>query len=118
VNVEAVRERLLRERQGVLGEVERLRSELGVSIEDEIDEHGVESHLGDAATETFERERDVAVLDNAQDLLRQYDEALQRVDAGTYGRCVVCGRPIEPERLEALPYVAYCIEDARKREAG
>src|SRR4051812_18159841 len=113
-----MRDRLERERRDVLAELEGLRSELRISQEDATEEHGLESHMGDAATETFERELDVTMLDNAQDLLRQYDEALKRVDAGSYGRCVACGKPIEEERLEALPYVAYCIEDARKREIG
>jgi RNA polymerase-binding protein DksA len=116
VNVEAVRERLERERQDVADEVERIRGGLSISQEDEIAEHGLESHLGDAATVTFERELEVTVEDNARDLLRQYDEAIARLDAGTYGICTGCGRQIEPERLEALPYVALCIEDARRLE--
>jgi DnaK suppressor protein len=118
VNVDAIRDRLEREREDVLAELEQVRSELGISQEDATEEHGIESHIGDAATETFERELDVTVLDNAQDLLRQYDDALKRLDAGTYGRCAACGKPIGEERLQALPYVAYCIEDARRREIG
>jgi RNA polymerase-binding transcription factor DksA len=118
VNVEAIRERLARERKDVADELARLRAELGISIEDSIEEYGVDSHLGDSATETFERELDVTVVDNQQELLRQYDEALERLAAGSYGRCVVCGKEIDPERLDGLPYTAYCIDDARKRELG
>ena len=116
VNVEAVRERLERERRGVQAELDQVRDELGTPLEDGIEESGMDSHLGDSATETFERELDVTFEDNARDLLRQYDEALARLEAGSYGRCVICGREIEPERLDTLPYVALCIEDARKAE--
>jgi RNA polymerase-binding transcription factor DksA len=118
VNVEAIRERLERERGQVVEEHERVRGELGISASDELDESGMDTHIGDVGSDLFDRELDVTVLDNAQDLLRQYDDALARLDAGTYGTCTVCGRQIETDRLETLPYVALCIDDARKREAG
>jgi DnaK suppressor protein len=56
---------------------------------------------------------DVADDDTAQDLLAQYESALVRVDAGSYGVCTRCGQPIDEQRLAALPYVALCITDAR-----
>jgi RNA polymerase-binding transcription factor DksA len=117
VNVEAVRERLERERRGVAEERERVSGELGISAADELDESGMDTP-GDVGSDLFDRELDVTMLDNAQDLLRQYDDALARLDAGTYGTCVVCGKQIEEDRLAALPYVALCIDDARKREVG
>ena len=118
-DTEAVRERLERERADVQRELDSLRQGLERSLEDETEEQGsAENHLGDLATETFNREMEVTLEDNARDLLGQYDAALARLADGTYGRCVDCGRPIEAERLEALPYVATCIEDARKREAA
>lgn len=48
--------------------------------------------------------------------LEQVRDALARIDAGTFGRCVICGREIEKARLEAIPWTPYCIDDARKRE--
>ena len=44
--------------------------------------------------------------------------ALERLDAGTYGQCVVCGQPIEPARLRALPETPYCIKHAKQAEEG
>lgn len=44
------------------------------------------------------------------DLLEQVRDALKRIDAGTYGLCLACGRPIEAKRLEAIPWAAYDLE--------
>jgi DnaK suppressor protein len=77
---------------------------------------GPGDHLADSATETFMRELDNGLEENAEHLLAAIDAALERIENGTYGTCVVCGRPIGEERLEALPYAALCIDDARKLE--
>lgn len=46
--------------------------------------------------------------------LEQVEDALKRVDDGTYGRCVICGRTISAARLEAIPWTPYCLEDQEK----
>jgi len=46
--------------------------------------------------------------------LEQVQDALRRIEAGTYGTCTRCGRPIEPARLEAIPWTPYCLEDQEK----
>ena len=73
-----------------------------------------DNHLADAASETYERELDEGLEDDARAQLRQVDEALARLDAGTYGTCSVCGKEIPVERLEAVPWTTLCIDDARK----
>jgi DnaK suppressor protein len=50
-------------------------------------------------------------------VLQQVREALQRIDAGTFGRCVVDGEPIEPKRLEAVPWTPYCLKHQALLEA-
>jgi RNA polymerase-binding protein DksA len=75
---------------------------------------GPGDHLADNATETYLRELDNGLEENAEHILDEIDAALQRIESGTYGICAVCGRPIGEERLEALPYAKLCIEDARK----
>lgn len=63
-----------------------------------------------AASQVFEQQRDLALRDRAVQHLAQVDAAVARLDDGTYGRCIRCGRDIPPERLEALPWAAHCIE--------
>ena len=66
-----------------------------------------------AASQVFEQQRDLALRDKDQQHLAAVDAALARLDGGTFGTCVRCGRPIAPERLEALPWAAHCIECQR-----
>ena len=73
-----------------------------------------DNHLADTASETYERELDEGLEDDAREQLRQVDEALARIEAGTYGTCSACGKEIPVERLEAVPWTTLCIEDARK----
>lgn len=79
---------------------------------------GPGDHLADNATETFMRELDGGLEENAEHLLQEIEAALQRVEDGTYGTCVVCGKPIGEERLEAVPYASLCIDDKRRLERG
>ncbi len=67
-----------------------------------------------AATHVFEQQRDLALRDRSRTELHLVETALRALDAGTYGTCVSCGKAILPERLEALPWAAMCIDCARK----
>jgi DnaK suppressor protein len=118
VDVDQARTRLLAERERVLAEVAVLQDDLSHSIEESFDEDGNDSHLADSATETVDREIEQSLGDNAEHLLASIDEALGRIDAGTYGSCVRCSEPIGDERLTALPYAAKCIECKRLEERG
>ena len=51
-------------------------------------------------------------------MLAEIDRALERIEDGTYGTCTRCGKPIEPDRLEVIPYATLCIEDKRRDERG
>jgi DnaK suppressor protein len=66
-----------------------------------------------AASQVFAQQRDLALRDRADQQLEFVDEALARLDAGTFGRCVRCGKAIPLERLEALPWAARCIDCQR-----
>ena len=66
-----------------------------------------------AASQVFAQQRDLALRDRSDHQLVLVDEALARLDGGTFGTCVRCGRPIAPERLEALPWAARCIDCQR-----
>jgi DnaK suppressor protein len=67
-----------------------------------------------AATQVFEQQRDLALRERSRAGLKLVDAALRAIDAGTYGTCVSCGKPIAPERLEAIPWAPTCIDCARK----
>jgi RNA polymerase-binding transcription factor DksA len=72
-----------------------------------------DNHLADLATETIDREIDYTLEENSGNVLREIEGALKRIDDGTYGFCTACGKPIEPERLEYLPWATACADDAR-----
>jgi RNA polymerase-binding protein DksA len=76
---------------------------------------GLDDESADAGTATFEREKDLSIENNVRDLLQKIERALKRIDAGSYGVCDVCGKPIEKARIKALPYVDLCIKDAQAR---
>ncbi len=66
-----------------------------------------------AASHVFEQQRDLALRDHNEQHLAAIDAALARLDAGTYGQCTSCHNPIAPERLEARPWAALCIDCQR-----
>lgn len=66
-----------------------------------------------AASHVFEQQRDLALRDHNEQHLAAIEAALARLDAGTYGRCTSCHKPIATERLEALPWAALCIDCGR-----
>ena len=66
-----------------------------------------------AASQVFEQQRDLALRDRNQQHLAAVEAALARLDDGTYGTCARCGRPIAPDRLDALPWAAHCIDCQR-----
>lgn len=77
-----------------------------------------DQHPGDAGTHTFERSKELAVQDQLDNRLADVDAALERIEAGTYGACEVCGKPIDDERLEARPTARYCHEHQQEADAS
>ena len=86
------------------------------SLEEETGEllSAADNHLADAATDTYERELDEGLEEDARDQLHQVEKALARIESGEYGRCEICGKEIPVERLEAVPWTTLCIDDARR----
>ena len=75
-----------------------------------------DQHQADMGTETFEREKDLSILEAIESELADVEHALRRLDEGTYGTCEACGRPIDDERLEALPATRLCRDDQQRAE--
>jgi RNA polymerase-binding transcription factor DksA len=74
-------------------------------------------HQADVGTETFDRERDLSILEQVEAELSDIEHALHRLDDGSYGRCEACGEPIGDERLEALPAARFCLRHQAAVEA-
>ncbi|HEX6208331.1 MAG TPA: TraR/DksA C4-type zinc finger protein [Actinomycetota bacterium] len=78
----------------------------------------VEDHPADVATETFERAKDLSIVEQLEDRLADVDRALERIEDGSYGVCEACGKPIVRERLAAIPAARFCVEDQARLEAS
>ena len=61
------------------------------------------------ATQSFELEKRLALEKQIRDNIADVERALDRLDKGKYGRCEICGKTIDPNRLEALPYATVCM---------
>jgi RNA polymerase-binding transcription factor DksA len=75
-------------------------------------------HMADQGTDNFDHEFALNMVSNEQDLLYEIDEAIHRIDAGSYGVCEMTGRAIEKERLRVLPYARFCREAQETLEKG
>jgi DnaK suppressor protein len=111
----AFREGLEIERAQLLGNVEGLEAEADVK---NWRESGFDDDPADAGSASFERETAQSLSLHARNLLGQIDDALRRMDEGTYGDCIGCGLRIELERLEAIPYTTQCMDCRRREETG
>jgi DnaK suppressor protein len=118
VDSEHFRSLLEEERQRVQHAIKHLSEDHGGSLEDETDELSISSdnHMGDIASATLDREIDYSLGENSEQVLGEIDAALKRIDDGTFGQCTECGKEIGVERLEARPWAALCIDDARNAE--
>jgi RNA polymerase-binding transcription factor DksA len=77
---------------------------------------GAGDDQADAGSMTFEREQEQSIAANRHDLLIQIEHALERIDAGTYGLCENCGKPIPKARLLALPMATMDAECKSREE--
>jgi len=116
--------RLVLLKEKLISEKSRLKDELKAIEEGNVNqtqseatgENSYEDDFADSATATFEREKDLSLERNIKDLLFRVDKALEYMEKGTYGRCIVCGKDIDPARLKAVPYTDLCIECKKKEE--
>jgi len=75
-----------------------------------------DDHPADMANETFEREKEMAIEGNIEDLLSKINTALEKISEGSYGMCDACGEEINRSRLEALPWASFCRDCQDKIE--
>jgi RNA polymerase-binding protein DksA len=114
---DALRERLVSERRDLQAQFDEIEESTFSSNQSEMTgEMGFDEEYADAGTATFEREKDLSLVNNLRDLLERIDKALVKISEGTYGLCDRCGKPIEKLRLKALPYANLCIKDKQAEE--
>ncbi|MDQ1663469.1 MAG: DnaK suppressor protein [Blastococcus sp.] len=101
------------ERAAAVTQIETLTREFDEVVAASRASNADDEHDPEGATIAFERQQVVALLDQARRRLADVDTALARRDAGNYGICENCGRPIAPERLAARPAARTCIDCAR-----
>src|SRR5207302_6417956 len=103
IDEEASRRRLDAEREKLRGLVDGLRTETSQGETDQVGElSAYDQHPADLGSETFEREKDLSILEGLETELAEVEAALRRLDDGTYGIDEVTGERIAPERLEAI----------------
>jgi RNA polymerase-binding protein DksA len=119
IDTSEYRTRLLEERERLVQAVDFLERENPGSISDELGDivTAGDDNLGDTASATYERELDQSLEEGAQQTLIAIDDALRKIEEGTYGICEVCGQPIGAGRLAAIPWARLCIDDQRKADA-
>ena len=119
IDFDEYRSRLEDERGRLTKSAQYLEPDNPKSLEDESGEiaAGTDNHLGDLASETYERELDEGLEEGVRQTLTDIDRALAKIEDGSYGTCEICGKPIGAERLKAIPWARYCIDDQRKQDA-
>lgn len=111
------RRRLEEERGRLRSEIDGMSDLRAQSEDPTLDVESYSNHPANVGSETYEMEKNLGLLDNLRRQLEATEVAMGRLEEGTYGVCSNCGRPIDPERLEALPQAALCIDCKRQQEA-
>jgi RNA polymerase-binding protein DksA len=118
MNTNRYRDILLEEQGRVTAALNHLHEDNSGSIEEDTEEETYDNHLADSATATLNREIDYTLEENAEHVLTAINDALRRIEDGSFGTCGRCGKPIAEERLEAIPYANRCIDCKRLEERG
>jgi RNA polymerase-binding transcription factor DksA len=86
----------------------RLAQRRGTLVKDASEEQPAYSlHMADAGTDTYDRDFALSIATSEQESLYEVDQAINRIENGSYGVCEVTGQPIEPERLKAIPWTRF-----------
>jgi DnaK suppressor protein len=107
---------LLEKRRELLGNVRSMEDE--TLKRERTDLSNLPLHMGDMGTDTYEIDNALSLVDGERRILEEIDQALDRIEGGTYGICLGSGKPISKARLQAIPWTKYSIEYATKMEKG
>jgi DnaK suppressor protein len=112
--LDQVRAELQDEAEGLRADIAKATHDIAEGLNGSLRDAGDDE--ADAGTKAFEREHELALTQNAQDLLDQGERAVGRIDAGTYGVCESCGQPIGKARLLAFPRATLCVACKQRQE--
>lgn len=108
--LERQRDLLLSERNNYLQQAEELKAEADqLALEHEPGDVQFDEEGGEGGTSNVDREVDLVLSAQARAAITEIDRALAKIDAGTYGICEQCGKPIPEARLQALPHASLCV---------
>jgi DnaK suppressor protein len=109
-----VRQELEAEIAGLTADIREAESAIAERLGDAVGDAGDDQ--ADAGAKTFQREHELALTQNARELLEQSERALARMDDGTFGVCASCGQPIGKARLQAFPRATLCVTCKQREE--
>jgi RNA polymerase-binding protein DksA len=107
---------LMAKRNEILGAVTSMEDE--ALKKDNSEFSNMPTHLADLGTDNFDQEFTLGLMENERKLLREINDALNRIEEGAYGICQGSGKPIPKARLKAIPWTRYCVEYASMLEKG
>lgn len=115
--IEQYHEMLIQRRREVVGDLEHLEDEVESSAPQGANTR-MPTHPADAALDTRADDMSLRLSESAVRLVREIDDAIERIRSGSYGLCEVDGEPIARARLEVEPWARYCKDHAEQEESG
>jgi DnaK suppressor protein len=109
-----LRQQLETEIAGLVADISEAESAIAERLGDAVGDAGDDQ--ADAGAKTFQREHELALTQNARELLELSERALARIDEGTFGVCTSCGQPIGKARLQAFPRATLCVTCKQREE--
>ena len=109
-----LRQQLEAEIAGLVADISQAESAIAERLGDAVRDAGDDQ--ADAGAKTFQREHELALTQNARELLELTERALARIDEGTFGVCASCGQAIGKARLQAFPRATLCVTCKQREE--
>ena len=115
IDIQKMKARLLAKQAELQGQVHGLDQAYPKEV-DSIQVSEKPEDFEEAAVDFLETQQEQSILVNEQSLLTEVQAALKRIEDGTYGQCIVCGKPIPEKRLEAIPWAERDVEHEAQLE--
>ena len=116
-SIEQFQELLLTKRTELIGDVKTLRDE-ALKPDSAGESSHMPIHMAELGSDNFEQELTLGLIESEHKLLEEINEALLRIENGTYGICAATSKPIGAARLKAKPWAKYCYEYVLAQETG